>query len=125
MREFNLHVSLQIGKRADFYHPANRVLTRFQVSHYQHLADADCGGHSYYRALRKHDHRAGLFFEGFGVRRNFAHNFRNARAVNLHGNFQRDSIGARVSRLLCLRRSAAFQSVRISRGICDFRCVLR
>ena len=119
VREFHFHVALHIRKRAHLDHAANRVLARFQIRHHQHLARGYCRGHSQHAAVWKHDHRAGFFLERFGVRSDSARDFRDARAMNFYGDFERESIGAQMSatRGCRFRRSAG---LRVGAAVAEF-----
>ncbi len=124
MREFHFHVALHIRKRADLDHAANCVLARFQIRHHQHLAGGYRGGHAQHAALRKHNHRSSFFFEGFGARSDASRNFGDARSMDFHGNFERESVGAQGAARILLRRSSSRHSRRgwhSSAGICDVR----
>ena len=123
MREFHFNVAAQIRVRANFQDPANRVLLRFQICEHEHLADAYGRRHPDNCALRKYDHRDGLFFEWLCLGRGAARHFHNARTMNLHRNFQRESIGAKTRRRFRLARG--LRNCSLAGGICEFNRIVR
>jgi hypothetical protein len=103
MREFHLDVASLIGVRPNFQNAANGILFRFDIREDQHLTDVYGRRHSEHGALRKNDHRYGLFFERLRAWRSAAGDFEDARTMNLDGNFERDGIGAKCGCRLALR----------------------
>jgi hypothetical protein len=72
VREFHFDVASLIGIRPNFQNATNGILFRFDIREDQHLTDVYSRRHSENSALRKNDHRCGLFFERLGAWRGAA-----------------------------------------------------